>query len=225
MALVDLSVLTSPTMGVPPALRSNRPKLETVVRPSTQSQEMVRIGFIRNLCIHTGTHVDAPCHALTGKREIAEVELDRLVGEAVVLDLGEVAANEAVDRGHLEAVGRDVRGGDIVVLYSHWSERRWGHDDYWTDSPYLTLDAARWLVAQHPRAIVFDFFEEYDARFADFDPIGFKVHREILGHDVLIVEHVVNLRTLPRRGAQFFAAPLKLDGMDGSPVRAFALVP
>jgi kynurenine formamidase len=186
---------------------------------------MVRLGFIRNLCIHTGTHVDAPCHALTGRREIAQIELDRLVGEAVVLDLGEVAANEAIDRARLETVGRDVRAGDIIILYSHWSERRWEYDDYWTESPYLTVEAARWLVSRQPRAIVFDFFEEYDARFPDFDPIGFKVHREILGHDVLIVEHVVNLRALPRRGAQFVAAPLKLDGMDGSPVRAFAMIP
>jgi kynurenine formamidase len=225
MALIDLTVLVSPTMGVPPALRSNRPQLDTVVRPSTQSQEMVRIGFIRNLCIHTGTHVDAPCHALTGRREIAQIELDRLIGDAVVLDLGEVAANEGIDRGHLEPFERDVRAGDIAVLYSHWSERRWDQDEYWTASPYLTVEAARWLVGRQPRAIVFDFFEEYDARFPDFDPIGFKVHREILGHDVLIVEHVVNLRGLPRRGARFFAAPLKLDGMDGSPVRAFAMVP
>ena len=99
-----------------------------------------------------------------------------------------------------------------------------GDDEYWTDAPYLTVEAARWLVARRPRAIVFDFFEEYDARFADFDPIGFRVHREILGQDVLIVEHVVNLGALPRRGARFVAAPLKLDGMEGSPVRAFALV-
>ena len=224
MALVDLSVLMAPTMGVPPALRSNRPQFDTVVRPSTQSQEMVRIGFVRNLCIHTGTHVDAPCHALTGRREIAEIDLDRLVGEAVVLDLGAVPANEGIDRVHLERFAGDLRAGDIVVLYSHWSERRWGHDDYWTESPYLTVEAARWLVARRPKAIVFDFFEEYDARFPDFDPVGFKVHREILGQDVLIVEHVVNLVGLPRRGARFFAAPLKLGGMEGSPVRAFALL-
>lgn len=224
MALIDLSVLVAPAMGVPPALRSNRLEFETIVRRSARSEEMVRVGFVRNLCIHTGTHVDAPCHAITGRREIAQIELDRLVGEAVVLDLGELAPNEAVDRGHLERFDGDARAGDIVVLYSHWSERRWGDDEYWTDSPYLTVEAARWLVARRPRAIVFDFFEEYDARFADFDPIGFRVHREILGQDVLIVEHVVNLGALPRRGARFVAAPLKLDGMEGSPVRAFALV-
>ena len=126
MALIDLSVLVAPTMGVPPALRSNRLEFETIVRRSARSEEMVRVGFVRNLCIHTGTHVDAPCHAITGRREIAQIELDRLVGEAVVLDLGELAPNEAVDRGHLERFDGDARAGDIVVLYSHWSERRWG---------------------------------------------------------------------------------------------------
>src|SRR5262249_42877084 len=159
-----------------------------------------------------------------GRREIADVELHRLVGDAVVLDLGEVAADEAIDRGHLERFERDLRPGDIAILYSHWSERRWGHDDYWTASPYLTVEAAGRLALRRPSAIVFDFFEEYDARFPEFDPIGFKVHRELLGNDILIVEHVVNLGELPKRGARFFAAPLKLAGMDGSPVRAFAMV-
>jgi arylformamidase len=224
MTIVDLSVSLSPAIGVPPALRNNRMQAETIVRPSAQGREMVRIGFIKNLCIHTGTHVDAPCHALTGTRDIGQIPLDRLVGDAVVVDLGELKADQAIAPAHLEPFSRDVRADDIVVLYSHWSERRWNTDEYWSNSPYLTVEAARWLVSRRPKAVVFDFFEEYDARFADFDPIGFKVHREILGGDVLIVEHVNNLRGLPRRGARFVAAPLKLDGMEGSPVRAFAIV-
>lgn len=224
MALVDMSVSLSPAIGVPPALRNNRMQTDTIVRQSAQSQEMVRIGFIKNLCIHTGTHVDAPCHALTGTRDIGQISLDRLVGDAVVLDLGEVTPNEAIDAERLQPFAGDVRADDIAVLYSHWSERRWNTEEYWSDSPYLTVEAARWLVSCRPKAIVFDFFEEYDARFADFDPVGFKVHREILGRDVLIVEHVINLRELPRRGARFVAAPLKLEGMEGSPVRAFAIL-
>ncbi len=224
MTLVDLSVSLSPAIGVPPALRNNRMQTDTVVRRSAQSQEMVRIGFIKNLCIHTGTHVDAPCHALTGTRDIGQIPLDRLVGDAVILNLGEVKPNEALEPERLERFTGDIRVDDIVVLYSHWSERRWNTDEYWSQSPYLTVEAARWLVSRRPKAIVFDFFEEYDARFPDFDPIGFKVHREILGRDVLIVEHVVNLGGLPQRGARFVAVPLKLDGMEGSPVRAFAIL-
>ncbi|OGK84392.1 MAG: hypothetical protein A2X53_12685 [Candidatus Rokubacteria bacterium GWA2_70_23] len=224
MAVVDLSVLVAPQMGVPPALKNNRLQFETVIRKSAQSEDMVRIGFVRNLCIHTGTHVDAPCHALGGRRAVAAIPLDRLVGGAVVLDLGEVASNEAIGPERLQRFGGDVRPDDIVILRSRWSERYWGKDEYWTDSPYLTVEGARWLVDRRPKALVFDFFEEYDARFPDFDAIGFKVHREILGRDVLIVEHVVNLAVLPRRFARFAAAPLKLDDMEGSPVRALAIL-
>jgi arylformamidase len=223
MGVVDLSVSLTPAIGVPPALKDNRMTTEAVIRRSTESAEMVRVGFLRNLCIHTGTHVDAPCHALEGRADIGSIPLDRLVGSATVLDLGEVAADTPVGPERLEKFSGDIRPEDIVILYSHWSERMWTRDEYWTTSPFLTVDGARWLVARHPKAVVFDFFEEYDARFPDFDALGFKAHREILGHDVLIVEHVINLRALPQR-CRFVAAPLKLDGMEGSPVRALAIL-
>jgi kynurenine formamidase len=153
MALVDMSVSLSPAIGVPPALRNNRMQTDTIVRQSAQSQEMVRIGFIKNLCIHTGTHVDAPCHALTGTRDIGQISLERLVGDAVVLDLGEVTPNEAIDAERLQPFAGDVRADDIAVLYSHWSERRWNTEEYWSDSPYLTVEAARWLVSCRPKRI------------------------------------------------------------------------
>jgi kynurenine formamidase len=224
MRVIDLSVSVGPSMLVPPALRTNRLQFDTAINRSRQDDSMVRVGFMRNLCIHTGTHVDAPAHAITGRDEIAQVAVDRFVGPAAVVDLGVCEADTPIDAGRLAGAGDDLRPGDIAVLYSHWSERRWGQDEYWTRSPYLTIDGARWLVERGPRAIVFDFFEEYDARFPDFDASGFAVHREILGRGVLIVEHVVNLGALPRRGATFLAAPLKLEGLEGSPVRAIALV-
>jgi len=212
MAVVDLSVLVAPQMGVPPALKNNRLQFETVIRKSAQSEDMVRIGFVRNLCIHTGTHVDAPCHALGGRRAVAAIPLDRLVGGAVVLDLGEVASNEAIGPERLQRFGGDVRPDDIVILRSRWSERYWGKDEYWTDSPYLTVEGARWLVDRRPKALVFDFFEEYDARFPDFDAIGRQgggdvadaVHRAVrqqsekLASYKRISEHAVTPQALAR---------------------------
>jgi arylformamidase len=46
----------------------------------------------------------------------------------------------------------------------------------------------------------------------------------LLGADIPIGEHLCNLRSVPRRGFRFSAAPLKVSGMGTFPVRAFAVV-
>lgn len=223
MGVIDLSVPLTPETSVPPALRDHRMRTESRVAESRRGPHQIHVGFI-SLCLHTGTHVDAPLHALPGTRDIGQVGLEDLMGEAVLLDLGELAANRAIGVADLDPFGREVREKDIVVLYSHWSERMWGKREYWLASPYLTIEAARWLIEKKPKAVVFDFFEEEAARLTDLDPADFIVHREILGNGTLIVEHVINLREVSCKRFRFFAAPLKLNGLEGSPVRAFALV-
>jgi kynurenine formamidase len=51
-----------------------------------------------------------------------------------------------------------------------------------------------------------------------------RVHKVLLGGGVVIVEGLTNLDRLPDEGAFFFAAPLKIQGGDGCPCRAFALL-
>jgi kynurenine formamidase len=44
----------------------------------------------------------------------------------------------------------------------------------------------------------------------------------LLRAGVLVVEHLCNLRGLPREGFRFFAVPLRIAGGASVPVRAFA---
>jgi kynurenine formamidase len=74
---------------------------------------------------------------------------------------------------------------------------------YFTQSPYLELEAARWLAARRPSAVVFDFFEEYMARLPDFTSEDFTVHRELLGNGVVIVEGAKNLGALSKEHEKF----------------------
>ena len=54
---------------------------------------------------HTGTHVDAPAHTVAGGRTMADVSLDELVGEALVLRVSEASRR----RGGWDARGADGR--------------------------------------------------------------------------------------------------------------------
>jgi kynurenine formamidase len=48
------------------------------------------------------------------------------------------------------------------------------------------------------------------------------VHSTLLGAEVLVVEHLCNLESVPERGFSFSAIPPKFKGVGTFPVRAFA---
>lgn len=118
--------------------------------------------------LHTGSHIDAPLHCYADGLATADIPLERVVGEAVVVDCTPVGESEPVGVQELEAARADVREGDIVLLHTGWSDRWWGNfPDYFTRSPYLTAEAAEWPVAQRPGALGFDFFGANDVSSRD----------------------------------------------------------
>jgi kynurenine formamidase len=48
-----------------------------------------------------------------------------------------------------------------------------------------------------------------------------EVHRIFFSQEVIIVEGLANLTSVPTSLVEFFAVPLNFEGADGSPVRAF----
>jgi kynurenine formamidase len=52
-----------------------------------------------------------------------------------------------------------------------------------------------------------------------------RVHTILLGAGVVIVEGLTNLDRLRDRAGWFVAAPLKVEGGDGCPCRAFVVLP
>lgn len=50
------------------------------------------------------------------------------------------------------------------------------------------------------------------------------IYSVLLRHNILIVEHMTNLRQLPAADFRFFAVPVKVKGMSIFPVCAFGIV-
>src|ERR1051326_1544843 len=70
----------------------------------------------------------------------------------------------AVTAAELTRADTGLGAGEIALLHTGWTDRMYGtFPTYFTQSPYLELEAARWLAARRPSAVVFDFFEEYMA--------------------------------------------------------------
>ena len=188
---------------------------------------------------HTGTHLDAPVHWISG-RDLENNTTDTIparqfIGPACVIDItSETAANEdyLLDVSALErwesTHGRVPRGA-WVLLQTGWSRRS---DDAFlnvrADGPHGPgFDQATSLLLATDRDVLGVGVETIgtDAGQAGtFDP-PFPNHNIMHGHGKLGLASLCNLERLPATGAVLIAAPLKIVGGSGSPVRAIALVP
>jgi kynurenine formamidase len=166
---------------------------------------------------HTGTHMDAPAHILEGRRTLDGFDAGAFLGTGVVLDLAE-PPGRVIDRKQLEPWRAEIEGRDFVLLHTGAS-RDWGRPSYYENVRVLSEEAARWLAGFRPKGVGVDA--------VSVDPVGteaFPVHRLFLERDILVIENLVRLERLLGRAFFLCCLPLKIEGADGAPVRAVALV-
>lgn len=181
-----------------------------------------------SMACHAFTHVDAPLHFVPGGMDIASLALSKTVGPAAVLDLRDVGAEQPVTRALLRDRGAHVRAGDRVLLATRWDEKAdVASREYWTTAPYVQTEAAEWLLEREPSCVGFDFPQDHCIRRmgGEAEPRReeFVTHDVLLSQGVLLVEYLAGLGQLTSERVWFAAAPLRLDGADGSPVRALAV--
>ncbi len=176
---------------------------------------------------HAYTHLDAPLHmAGPETKSITDYPVEYFVGAASLIDVPR-GKNEPISGRDLEEAGKHCRNGDIVFIRTGWLEKMWGEGEF-LDSPYLTEDAAEWLVKLKARIAGYDFVEDFVVRDlgrkSDVPGSAFTVHRILLGNGVLNLEYANNLSQIPVPRFQVFALPIRLEGLDGAPCRPVALV-
>ncbi len=219
MKIIDLSLDTQDQVPVPPSV-PQIVKMTTAFRKPTHWQA-TWVSF----SAHTASHCDSALHVLARKAPINKVPLEKFVGEAVMLDLTQKGRKNAeITLEDVKKYDKVPKKNDIIVMRTDWGRKKFGKTEYYTDSPYINEDVARWLVSKKPKAIGFDFFEEYNARLKDFKPADFIVHRIMMGAGIFLIEGITNLHLVKKRRFMLHAAPIKLKDCEAAPARIYAVV-
>ncbi|MEZ0333970.1 MAG: cyclase family protein [Gemmatimonadales bacterium] len=170
-----------------------------------------QIGKIE-MVANTGTYVDSPFHRYADGKDLSGLSLEALADREILVI--RAVGSRAVDRQAL--TGKPIRD-QAVLVHTGW-DRHWGTERYLSDNPFLTSDAAKYLVDQGAAIVGID-----SLNIDDLGDLARPVHSILLAAGVPIVEHLRGLEQLPPSGARFFAVPPKVAGFGTFPVRAFAL--
>jgi kynurenine formamidase len=75
------------------------------------------------MLLHTGSHVDFTKHVQEDGETAVDVSLERVFGDALVVDLSFAAANHEISVADMEAQAPELRPGDIVLVRTDWTEK------------------------------------------------------------------------------------------------------
>ena len=173
--------------------------------PQSENIKQMEQGELYNLsclsmCVHNGTHVDAPSHFLRYGKTIDQLPPEVFVGECFVArHQGEFTAEDAgivlQKAAEAGAAERILIAGDATV----------------------TADAAKVFASSKVRLV------GNESQSVGPPDAPMEVHLILLEAEVVLLEGIV-LKNIAEGKYFLSALPLKLAGLEGSPCRAYLLV-
>jgi len=217
MALIDLSMTIQPMWRWP---------VEIGLVKSLSCGDPYQVTAVRTT-MHSFTHIDTPLHIERGRESIDQVDLDRLCGQAAVVDVRPVKENQEIGRDVLVERTGHVRPGDIVLLKTGWDLLRdCTTKNYWLEAPYLSRDAVQYLSELSIKAVGFDFPQDFVIReIPDRHPAAAEMptHDLLLRKGILLIEYLCNMHRIGGERVAVYALPLKIAGAEGACARVVAV--
>lgn len=188
---------------------------------------------------HGGTHLDAPVHFAKGKWTAAEIPLEKLTGEAAVIDVSAKALKNAdyqisiADVEEWEKTNGKLPDDIMILFHTGYgsfypdAKKYLGTDERGAEAvaklhfPGIHPDLATWLVKNRKIKAV-----GLDVASVDYgQSTDFKTHQILYEQNICGFENVANIDKLPTKGAFIVALPMKIKGGSGAPLRIVAIVP
>ena len=159
---------------------------------------------------HNGTHVDAPLHFLEGGFSVEKIDVGRLIGPALVIEIPEDAPcitaavlEQYAWRGHARILFKTRNSAQDLLVQPVFEQ----------NYVYIAADAAE-LLATEPLAMVGVDYLSVEG--FQHEP---RTHRALLGNSIAVVEGL-RLTHVPAGEYEVIVLPLKIVGHEGAPARA-----
>lgn len=156
--------------------------------------------------LHTGTHIDAPFHYDSKGKTVDELELDRYIGRATVVDVShtDMVTADVLKNLKVKLAPRVLLKTSLPNNPKHFPEKM----------PVLHQDIADFLKSRGVILLGVDT--------PSVDPADSKLletHHALYKQDINILENIM-LDHVQAGDYELIALPLAIQGGDGSPVRA-----
>lgn len=167
--------------------------------PTAKPVSETKKGAICNLTkivlgTHSGTHLDAPWHFIPDGKTVEEITLEQTIGSCHMVSMEGEVTRSKLEKIMPENCERLLIRGDIE----------------------LTVDGAKYLAGKRLQLL------GVEGMTVGTEETSEKVHKTLLGTGMVILENLDMSKTAPGSYV-LVAAPLRMKGMDGSPVRAILM--
>lgn len=175
----------------------NDPKAEKEIICSIENGDLYNLSYLK-MCVHNGTHIDAPRHFIKNGKTIDQIPLESLIGPCFVIEFnGELTKEDVIsilNRIEKRYSKRILFKGDVIIGKSASEEFAK------TDVLLLGIESQSFGPVNSPM----------------------EVHKILLGKDIILLEGL-NLKQIKEGRYLLNAAPINLGDTEGAPCRAILI--
>lgn len=159
---------------------------------------------------HTGTHLDVPKHVINKGKSLDDYSPSKFFGKAVKVTLQNYT--NTLD---------NINDIDAILVDTGWSTNYNNPDIFYGPKrPSFPLRFIEQCIDKNIKIFGCD-LPSVDSKSASDKP----VHNTLFNNDIIIYENLTNLDKIPSNSTfMFYGFPLPFKELDGSPVRAVAVL-
>jgi arylformamidase len=162
-----------------------------------------------SLSSHTGTHIDAPLHFISGGKGVDTMPFNATIGVCRII---ETAGERVITPDDL--LPHRIRRGERILFKTKNSRGCWRSDKFSEDFVYISRHAAEMLAERRVMTVGIDYLS-----IGGFRDDGSETHNILLQAGIWIIE---GLDLSPVEGGRYrlICLPLRMENGDGAPARA-----
>ena len=170
---------------------------------------------------HCGTHVDAPKHFIENGASIDQFDVNDLIGEALLINLGKKSPNEVINLNSFKTEFLKYPNIKRVIFRTDWSDY-WNTSQFYQGWPYFDEESIDFLINNNIKLLGIDFPSPDSAYFGTDCSLDSPNHKKLFNNNVILTEYLTNLINLKPGLIYIMVSPLKLLNFDGAPSRVTA---